>query len=154
MTEGAVQTERRVSGLGLSSGEKIKILGIFVSIICATVFGFIASTIIGNMSVVLAGLGVVAFVFGLRHGVDADHIANMVFTGTLDHSRRSDSCAGFIDACHNRRDPNSAEHRSNHWHGGFRNFPLADRSHQCRYRIRDIQDLQTAQDRSAEFRTA
>src|SRR5579864_1582935 len=75
MTERSIQTERKVSGLGLSFGEKIKILGIFVSIICATSFGFVASTIIGNMSVVLAGLGVVAFVFGLRHGVDADHIA-------------------------------------------------------------------------------
>ena len=75
MTERAFQAERNVSGLGLSPGEKIKILGIFVSIICATAFGFITSTIIGNMSVVLAGLGVVAFVFGLRHGVDADHIA-------------------------------------------------------------------------------
>src|SRR5579864_7800502 len=75
MTERSIQTERKVSGLGLSFGEKIKILGIFVSIICATAFGFIASTIIGNMSVVLAGLGIVAFVFGLRHGVDADHIA-------------------------------------------------------------------------------
>jgi nickel/cobalt transporter (NiCoT) family protein len=74
-----MMTERseseKVSGLGLSSSEKLKILGIFTSIICATAFGFIASTIIGNMSVVLAGLGVVAFVFGLRHGVDADHIA-------------------------------------------------------------------------------
>ena len=75
MTEKAIETEGKVSGLGLSSGEKIKIIGIFVSIISATAFGFIASTIIGNMSVVLAGLGLVAFVFGLRHGVDADHIA-------------------------------------------------------------------------------
>ena len=74
MTERLIESEK-VSSLGLSSGEKIKVLGIFASIICATVLGFIGSTIIGNMSVVLAGLGVVAFVFGLRHGVDADHIA-------------------------------------------------------------------------------
>ena len=41
----------------------------------ATVFGFIASTIVGRLSVLLAGLGIIAYVFGLRHGVDADHIA-------------------------------------------------------------------------------
>jgi high-affinity nickel-transport protein len=30
---------------------------------------------VGKLSVLLAGLGIVTFVFGLRHGVDADHIA-------------------------------------------------------------------------------
>jgi nickel/cobalt transporter (NiCoT) family protein len=75
MTQEGISSEEKVSGFGLSSGEKIKILGIFIPIICATVFGFIASAIIGSMSVVLAGLGIVAYVFGLRHGVDADHIA-------------------------------------------------------------------------------
>jgi nickel/cobalt transporter (NiCoT) family protein len=63
------------SGLGLSRKERIKILVIYAPIIAATVFGFVASTIVGNMSVVLAGLGIVAYVFGLRHGVDADHLA-------------------------------------------------------------------------------
>jgi high-affinity nickel-transport protein len=67
--------ETRVSFLGLSAGEKTKIVIIYVPIIVATVFGFIASTIIGSMSIPLAGLGIVAYVFGLRHGVDADHIA-------------------------------------------------------------------------------
>jgi nickel/cobalt transporter (NiCoT) family protein len=75
MTVEETAVEGRASSLGLSSGEKLRILGIYVPIIAATIFGFVASTIIGNMSVVLAGLGIVAFVFGLRHGVDADHIA-------------------------------------------------------------------------------
>ena len=47
----------------------------YLPIIVATVLGFVAATIIGNVSTVLAGLGVVAYVLGLRHGVDADHIA-------------------------------------------------------------------------------
>lgn len=59
----------------LSPNEKLRI-GIVYSLIgVATILGFIASTIIGRFSVLLAGLGVIAYVFGLRHGVDADHIA-------------------------------------------------------------------------------
>lgn len=65
----------KVSFLGLSEGEKTKIVIIYVPIIAATVFGFAASTIIGSMSIPLAGLGIMAYVFGLRHGIDADHIA-------------------------------------------------------------------------------
>src|SRR5205085_1996905 len=61
--------------LGFSREDKIKTILIYTPIVVATVIGFIASTIIGNVSVVLAGLGVAAYVFGLRHGVDADHIA-------------------------------------------------------------------------------
>src|SRR5208337_3237038 len=40
-----------------------------------TVFGFIASFVIGEIAVVLAGLGLICYVLGLRHGVDVDHIA-------------------------------------------------------------------------------
>jgi nickel/cobalt transporter (NiCoT) family protein len=64
-----------ISFLGLSTGERPKIVIIYVPIVAATIFGFIASTIIGTMSIPLAGLGIMAYVFGLRHGVDADHIA-------------------------------------------------------------------------------
>ncbi len=59
----------------LTSREKIKIATIFAVLIAITAFGFCAAFIIGNIAVVLAGLGIVAYVFGLRHGVDADHIA-------------------------------------------------------------------------------
>lgn len=65
----------KISFLGLSRGEKTKIVVIYIPIVAATVFGFVASTIIGSISIPLAGLGIVAYVFGLRHGVDADHIA-------------------------------------------------------------------------------
>jgi high-affinity nickel-transport protein len=63
------------STIGLSQSEKIKIIILYLLIVLATVSGFIASTIIGRLSVLLAGLGVITYVFGLRHGVDADHIA-------------------------------------------------------------------------------
>ena len=70
-----VRSELLEPGLGLEPNERLKIIAIYTPIIAATVFGFVISSIVGSMSVVLAGLGVVAYVFGLRHGVDADHIA-------------------------------------------------------------------------------
>lgn len=60
---------------GLSAEEKISIIGIYLFIAAATIFGFVISAIIGRISLVFAGLGIVAYVLGLRHGLDADHIA-------------------------------------------------------------------------------
>jgi high-affinity nickel-transport protein len=59
----------------ISKGEKIKIAIIFAMLLAVTVVGFSAAFIIGKITVALAGSGIVAYVFGLRHGVDADHIA-------------------------------------------------------------------------------
>ncbi len=66
---------QETSGIGLSRGEKLRIVSIYSSIAAATLLGFLASLVVGKLSVVLAGLGIVTYVFGLRHGVDADHIA-------------------------------------------------------------------------------
>ncbi|HUK84704.1 MAG TPA: HoxN/HupN/NixA family nickel/cobalt transporter, partial [Candidatus Acidoferrum sp.] len=55
--------------------EKIQIAIIFTTLIIVTAVGFSAAFVIGKIAVVLGGLGIVAYVFGLRHGVDADHIA-------------------------------------------------------------------------------
>ena len=63
------------SDFGLSRNEKVKVAIILATILTVTVFGFITSFIIGKIAVVLAGLGLICYVFGLRHGVDADHIA-------------------------------------------------------------------------------
>ena len=63
------------SSVALSQSDRLKILTIYSLIGLATIFGFLFSTIVGKLSVLLAGLGIVAYVFGLRHGVDADHIA-------------------------------------------------------------------------------
>ncbi|MDA4122084.1 MAG: HoxN/HupN/NixA family nickel/cobalt transporter [Thaumarchaeota archaeon] len=63
------------SSVGLSSGEKWKVAALFGAIIAVTVFGFFASFMIGRIAIVLAGLGFVSYLLGLRHGVDADHIA-------------------------------------------------------------------------------
>jgi nickel/cobalt transporter (NiCoT) family protein len=61
--------------MGLSRSEKIKIAIIFTTLLIITIVGFAAAFFIGQVAVVLGGLGIVAYVFGLRHGVDADHIA-------------------------------------------------------------------------------
>ncbi len=62
------------SRFGLSTKERVQILLLYLAIGVATALGFFASYLIGQKSLVLAGLGLVAYVFGLRHGVDADHI--------------------------------------------------------------------------------
>jgi len=61
--------------VNLSRGEKIKLIIMYALIAVATLLGFAASVIVGNLSVLLAGLGIVSYVLGLRHAVDADHIA-------------------------------------------------------------------------------
>jgi nickel/cobalt transporter (NiCoT) family protein len=61
--------------VGLSRSEKIKIAMIYATLAIVTILGFFASFVIGRITVVLAGLGIITYVFGLRHGVDADHIA-------------------------------------------------------------------------------
>ena len=63
------------SNATLSQGVKLKIVTVYSLIGLATFLGFLASTIVGRLSVLLAGLGIITYVFGLRHGVDADHIA-------------------------------------------------------------------------------
>lgn len=65
----------KLSALNLSRNEKIKIAIIFSILLTVTALGFSAVFVIGKIAAVLAGLGIVAYVFGLRHGVDADHIA-------------------------------------------------------------------------------
>jgi len=59
----------------LASSEKFQIALIYAALAAVTVSGFLLSFAIGRVTVVLAGLGIIAYVLGLRHGVDADHIA-------------------------------------------------------------------------------
>jgi len=63
------------SPMGVSGKEKATVAMVYAAILIITVVAFSASVAIGRVSIQLAGLGVVAYVFGLRHGVDADHIA-------------------------------------------------------------------------------
>lgn len=67
--------EESASAIGLSKNEKVKIALIFGTLAAITISGFFLSIAIGRATVVLAGLGIFAYVLGLRHGVDADHIA-------------------------------------------------------------------------------
>lgn len=64
-----------ISDLGVSNAEKAKIGLVYCGIAIITALSILLATIIGHISPVLAGLGIVAYVLGLRHGVDADHIA-------------------------------------------------------------------------------
>ncbi len=63
------------SSVGLSGAEKVKVVALFAGILAVTLFGFFASFEIGRVAIVLAGMGLVSYILGLRHGVDADHIA-------------------------------------------------------------------------------
>ena len=58
-----------------TGAEKARVLVIYLALAAATILGVGASILVGRASVVLAGLVIVAFVFGLRHGMDADHIS-------------------------------------------------------------------------------
>jgi nickel/cobalt transporter (NiCoT) family protein len=60
---------------GLHRSEKIRVAIIYSVILAVTAFGFFASFAIGKVAIVLAGLGLVSYILGLRHAVDADHIA-------------------------------------------------------------------------------
>ena len=62
------------SRLGLSGEEKASILGLYIGLAVAASFGFVGSVVLGRFSSLLFGLCIAAFVLGLRHGVDADHI--------------------------------------------------------------------------------
>jgi high-affinity nickel-transport protein len=61
--------------LGLTWKEKVHIGSIYGCLAVFTVILMIFATEIGVKYLVLAGLGIVSYVLGLRHAVDADHIA-------------------------------------------------------------------------------
>ena len=71
---GAAKTVGRVN-LGASKTDAFRIALLYSAIAAVTVAGFFAYAVIGKSYLLLAGLGFVAYVFGLRHGLDADHIA-------------------------------------------------------------------------------
>lgn len=64
------------SRLGLDREEKARILVLYLVLAVATSLGFIGSIVVGRglHSPLLFGLCIAAFVLGIRHGVDADHI--------------------------------------------------------------------------------
>jgi len=60
--------------ISLSGQEKATVLIIYFILAVASVISFALSYYMGQIYVALGGLGILAFVLGLRHGVDADHI--------------------------------------------------------------------------------
>ncbi len=63
------------SGPGTLREERKKVILVYTILILATVFLVYESTILARTSAIVTGLGIVAYVLGLRHGVDVDHIA-------------------------------------------------------------------------------
>ncbi|HEV2316939.1 MAG TPA: HoxN/HupN/NixA family nickel/cobalt transporter [Thermoplasmata archaeon] len=63
------------SALALQAGEKVRAVALYLSILLATGGAFAVAYVIGERWALFAGLGLAAYVLGLRHGVDADHIA-------------------------------------------------------------------------------
>jgi len=61
--------------LGLPRAELLRVALLYAALGLVTLGGFLASSLMGRSYALLAGLGLVAYVFGLRHGLDADHIA-------------------------------------------------------------------------------
>lgn len=82
--------------LDLSGGEKAKIVAIYAALIVLTVLGFAASFAVSKVSPLLAGLGIVCYVLGLRHGFDCDHIAAIDnTTRKLIHQGKKPSTVGM-----------------------------------------------------------
>jgi nickel/cobalt transporter (NiCoT) family protein len=61
--------------LRLSRGEGIQVAVLYGVLALATGLGFYVAFRLGQEYLVLAGLGLIAYILGLRHGFDADHIA-------------------------------------------------------------------------------
>ena len=69
------QENRKCDRLGLTFKEKAKIGAIYGVLAAITVALVLVATMIGYKYSILAGVGLVSYVLGLRHAVDADHIA-------------------------------------------------------------------------------
>jgi high-affinity nickel-transport protein len=69
-----MQTEK-CDRLGLTAKEKAKIGTVYGVIAAITVSLFILAIFVGYKYALLAGLGLVCYIYGLQHAVDADHIA-------------------------------------------------------------------------------
>jgi nickel/cobalt transporter (NiCoT) family protein len=60
--------------INLSGQEKITVSIIYLILLVVSIVSFALSYYMGHIYATLGGLGILAFVLGLRHGVDADHI--------------------------------------------------------------------------------
>jgi high-affinity nickel-transport protein len=69
------QENEKCDRLGLTFREKAKIGAIYAVLAVVTVVLILVATTIGYKYSILAGVGLVSYVLGLRHAVDADHIA-------------------------------------------------------------------------------
>jgi high-affinity nickel-transport protein len=61
--------------ISLSRREKLIVIAIYSVLGIASLVSFILAAVMGQIYLALGGLGIMSFVLGLRHAVDADHIA-------------------------------------------------------------------------------
>lgn len=87
---------------GLHRGEGSKIVAIYILIIASTGILIFASMLLSRLSPVISGLGIVAYVLGLRHGVDIDHIAAIDNTTRklLQQGKKSSTVGGWFSLGH------------------------------------------------------
>jgi len=69
------QENEKCDRLGLTVKEKVKIGSIYCVLAAITVILIILAIFVGYKYALLAGLGLVSYIYGLQHAVDADHIA-------------------------------------------------------------------------------
>jgi len=72
---GKVQEAEKCDRLGLTIKEKVKVGSVYGVLALITVVLLILAVFIGYKYALLAGLGLVCYIYGLQHAVDADHIA-------------------------------------------------------------------------------
>jgi nickel/cobalt transporter (NiCoT) family protein len=65
----------RLADLRLTRREVLKMGLLYGALAMATLVGFLIAFRLGEQYVALAGLGIICYILGLRHGFDADHIA-------------------------------------------------------------------------------
>jgi high-affinity nickel-transport protein len=69
------QENEKCDRLGLTVKEKVKIGSVYGVLAAITVILIILAIYVGYKYALLAGLGLVSYIYGLQHAVDADHIA-------------------------------------------------------------------------------
>ncbi len=61
--------------LGMTSSEKLTLVALYGSIVLVSGTAFAIATWLGTRYIAFAGIASIAYVFGLRHGFDGDHVA-------------------------------------------------------------------------------
>ena len=109
-----------------------KIISIYVLLIAfnilAWTFAFLGFSV---QYPALLGTALLAYTFGLRHSVDADHISAIdnVTRKLLQENKRPVAVGFFFSLGHSKRHSSFPKCRRTHWHIGLRSFPVSHRDY-------------------------